>query len=120
MAHDEDLENLYRVFSMYRRKLKPATMSAADDLDTKKRLKQTPQRELSSDDALAPTAYCDDLRDLCSLKHFLPRMLELGRGPGGVRCSPCSRSCSSPHVWRTWPESERAAIEPFQEVLGLQ
>ncbi len=118
MPTDENVETLYRVFSVYRRKLSPATMSADEDLEAKKRLKQTPLRQLSADDALAVTAFCDDLRDLRSLKHFLPRLLEIGLHPGRGALLGVVKVLLEAARWRTWPEKERAAIEHCPGALG--
>jgi hypothetical protein len=112
---DERIEHLYRVFSVYRRKLSPVAASADEDLETKKRLKATPLRELTERDVGAATAYCADVR---SLKHFLPRMVEFAVRPGGGRGLVTHLLESA--RWRTWSDEERAAIEPFREALELK
>jgi len=61
------------------------------------------------------TAYCADVR---SLKHFLPRMVELSvlsRSPFAILGELLESA-----GWRTWNEEERKALEPFHDVLGLE
>ena len=111
---DERIEHLYRVFSVYRRKLSPVAASAGEDLETIKRLKTTPLRELTERDAGDATAYCADVR---SLKHFLPRMMEFAVRPGG---GGLLKHLLESARWHTWSEEERAAIEPFREALKLK
>ncbi len=112
---DERIEQLYRVFSAYRRTLSAVAASADEDTETKKRLKTTPLSALTERDVMDATAYCADVR---SLKHFLPRMVELAV----LSRSPIAMVSELLEFarWRTWGEEERTALEPFVGVLGLK
>lgn len=111
-----EVEELYREFSRYRCKLSAVTMSADDDSETRKKLNRKRLRALDEADAMAATAYCADRR---SLKHFLPRMLELGSRPEGGALLGQVRVLLEASGWEAWPEEERAVLEPFRAPFGL-
>lgn len=109
------LEKLDRVFSRYPRKLSVAAASADDDLDTKGRLAHKRLRELDPSDAMDATSYCASAR---SLKHFVPRMLELGVRPDGGALLIVVNAGLASARWSTWPPEERAAIDAYLAAHG--
>jgi len=113
------IRELYRVFKPYQTRRHPEGCPCCVNDADKRRLFSKPLEELTPDDlgrfawkALTTWGTVEDL------KHFLPRMLELVANDD---CAPFEREVLFGKLrlgeWRTWPESERWAVEMFLDAV---